>query len=365
MNMNFLKRIKTCDSIVIYGENEYINKIKTYISMIDKSIQIEKIIDISLLNRSFDLKLAAHNKEIPEFSKKQMIIIAVSLKYHNMIKQQLLELNINNTIFYTPQLDNILKKEYLKKYFKSIGKEYSIIYDMKKKDIVKKNNIVVYVVKSAVDKRMNSDIRETSYLKIIQAGAGLTDKILSDLRDNVGDNISEKNSQYCELTAIYWLWKNSLKDYVGVCHYRRHFVALDEIVKIVNSNNIDVILPDCTILTEKVEIEYFNRYIPDVFEIMMEVLKKYDIEYYEASIQIYKYNYYYACNMWILKRNVLNDLCTWMFPMLEEIEKKVGEFENSYYNRYIGFCAEILSSLYFIYNKKRWNIYHAEKIFIN
>ena len=46
---------------------------------------------------------------------------------------------------------------------------------------------------------------------------------LGYVKDNTGDNISLKNPGYCELTGLYWAWKNLSSDYIGLAHYRRHF----------------------------------------------------------------------------------------------------------------------------------------------
>ena len=60
----------------------------------------------------------------------------------------------------------------------------------------------------------------------IQVGAeGKQD--LGYLKDNSGDNISSKNSNYCELTGMYWVWKNDKdSDIIGISHYRRYFTRI-------------------------------------------------------------------------------------------------------------------------------------------
>ena len=94
------------------------------------------------------------------------------------------------------------------------------------------------------------------YIKIpkcytpIKVGNNSDEKLNKYLKDNIGDNISSKNSSYCELTAIYWIYKNyDLADYVGICHYRRFFVK-GLFSRLLNENDIlklmskyDVILP--------------------------------------------------------------------------------------------------------------------------
>ena len=43
--------------------------------------------------------------------------------------------------------------------------------------------------------------------------------------DDTGDNISERNANFCELTGLYWAAHNIDSDYIGIVHYRRYFAS--------------------------------------------------------------------------------------------------------------------------------------------
>ncbi|MCD8206833.1 MAG: DUF4422 domain-containing protein, partial [Bacteroidales bacterium] len=45
--------------------------------------------------------------------------------------------------------------------------------------------------------------------------------------DDTGDNISEENDKYSELTGLYWAWKNLEADATGLAHYRRFLADPD------------------------------------------------------------------------------------------------------------------------------------------
>lgn len=100
--------------------------------------------------------------------------------------------------------------------------------------------ITLYVV---THKDMESSLPERTYI-----GVGSNKKINKvTLYDDTGDNIALKNPYFCELTALYWIWKNDKSDIVGLEHYRRQFVTgnilLDKKSILAYLNKYDVIVP--------------------------------------------------------------------------------------------------------------------------
>ena len=66
----------------------------------------------------------------------------------------------------------------------------------------------------------------------VQVGSALH-KAVGYTPDNTGDNISEKNPYYCELTGLYWAWKNLPADVLGLVHYRRYMGKKNGIVGLI------------------------------------------------------------------------------------------------------------------------------------
>lgn len=176
------------------------------------------------------------------------------------------------------------------------------------------------------------------------------------LSDSNGDNISSKNANYCELTAIYWLWKNyNLPDYIGICHYRRYFVDgifskicdTNKILKIMN--NYDVILPNK--VRKKPDIwGYFANSISgrekDLITLEKLIEKCYP-EYYESFEKVMHSNAISYCNMCVMKKEDFNNYCSWLFEILEKYEKMVdltGYTKQE--QRIYGFMSEFLLNVW-------------------
>ena len=181
--------------------------------------------------------------------------------------------------------------------------------------------------------------------------------------DNTGKNISEKNANYCELTGLYWAWKNLNCDYLGLAHYRRHFTLLRgtgdrrDVMTLDQARNqlanVDVLLP--TPRNYWIETNY-QQYVhahhaEDLDETRRIIEEKYP-KYIEAYDNSMKKTTGHRFNMFIMKKELVDQYCSWLFDILFELEKRL-DISNYSPNdqRVFGFVSERLLDVWIETNR--------------
>lgn len=187
------------------------------------------------------------------------------------------------------------------------------------------------------------------YIIPIHVGAALGDEKYAVVTDTIGDNISEKNPQFCELTALYWIWKNTDSDFLGLCHYRRFFnlLTMRAILEIVQNGKI--ILPRKVLFKKTVYEQYRDCHGIEEWDIMMDVLHALSPEYIQTAMRVFSTNSIIPYNMFIADKRWVNAYCQWLFPLLFEVAKRM-DIVSSSKARYIGFLSERLLTLYVVKN---------------
>ena len=129
-------------------------------------------------------------------------------------------------------------------------------------------------------------------------------------------------------------------------------------------NAIDVLLPAPLYVAPSVEENFKNRHDPSDWAFIMQCLKKDFPRDFQKASAFFKGNLYSPCNMFIMKSEVLNALCSWLFPILFNVADHGGQKEDSYLNRYPGFISERLISLFFEINRSRFKVVYTDKNFL-
>lgn len=183
----------------------------------------------------------------------------------------------------------------------------------------------------------------------IQVGAALSDVTVADVTDNTGDNISVKNVDYSEGTALYWMWKNTGgQDYIGLFHYRRHMVF--DRNSILRLEHYDAVLTLPTLLTENIYSFFTRRYIlKNDWKLMMEAIGQYNEDMYRTALVYEKSFFYFPCNIFIMKRCVFDEMCRFIFNVLERVENFYQSNHIERKDRYLGYLIENLISIYIMH----------------
>ncbi len=189
------------------------------------------------------------------------------------------------------------------------------------------------------------------------------------LRDDTGDNISNKNENYCELTGLYWIWKNSDSDIIGLCHYRR-FLSKNFLTNnskyFLNERDIDKIFEKYNLILPK-KFYYKNsvrdniRIAPNKedMRVLRKVIESLTPEYLDSFDQYLNRQYTYFCNIMITKKEILDEYCEWLFKILyktEEVLDPSTYLNDNYRKRMFGFLSERLLNIWIIKNKDKLKI---------
>jgi len=180
------------------------------------------------------------------------------------------------------------------------------------------------------------------------------------MNDSTGDNIAHKNDNYCELTALYWIWKNSLKEMVGLNHYRRIFMYEelynDEIVqysdlkKLLHTN--DIILPPIHHENQTVYQHYINSHNQSDIDLLFDILKKVYPEYMSDFLYVMNQNNEYGFNIFMSQKQLIDEYCEWIFTLLFNLEE-INNIEqyDEYQKRVYGFLSERLFNVWVFHHR--------------
>ena len=184
----------------------------------------------------------------------------------------------------------------------------------------------------------------------LRVGAALSGDDFGYMRDDTGENISDKNPSYCELTGMYWVWKNSDCDVVGISHYRRYFeydndfLDEDTIGKILKG--FDIIVPFSTYTKEgSIRNHYKAEHNIRDLEMIGAIIDEMCPEYKRAYDACLFGGFFNPFNMFVAKKEVYDSYCAWLFPILSELEKRVDVSDyDEYQSRVFGLfqreCSE-------------------------
>nr|WP_281375006.1 DUF4422 domain-containing protein [Gluconacetobacter johannae] len=236
----------------------------------------------------------------------------------------------------------------------------------------------------------------------IQVGKSLSNEDMYPIGDDTGDNISEKNHTFCELTALYWVWKNtSGQDYVGLFHYRRHlnfslvewpedqwgvvvYPAMDD--EYVDANNLtdagvsffvadnDIVLPkrwDVRQAGSRTMREHYknggHHNIKD-YDRATEIIKKKYPAYAPFVRKVNESSGGFFTNMFVMKRDIFDQYCSWLFDVLFELERQIDLSAYSIQeNRVFGYISEWLFNIFvekYIYDHRGVKIRESQRTFV-
>lgn len=192
----------------------------------------------------------------------------------------------------------------------------------------------------------------------IHVGHALNPIDLGYQPDDTGDNISVLNRSYCELTAVYWAWRNLSADGVGLSHYRRYFSGLAQGPhgkRILSAQEAEALLDQYDVVVsrprnyviETIDSHYRHGHHGEDLDVLRSILETGDRKYVRAYEQVFGGRKLSLYNMFLMRREAFDAYASWLFPVLSAVYRAIDESSRSaYQQRTVGYLAERLLNVW-------------------
>lgn len=204
-------------------------------------------------------------------------------------------------------------------------------------------------------------------LQVGNASAAISQKTV---RDSTGDNIAHLNSSFCELTAAYWIWRNSQEDIVGLAHYRRYFASStsnlmvkgkriaspEEMMNLLKNADILVAKPRNYYITS-IKSHYIHAHHESDYTQLRDEIARQQPDYLSDFDHVMGGTKISLYNMFVCKKTLIDEYFSWLFPLLLALEQKI-DYQNydAYQKRVFGFMAERLFNVWLHHQRNRLSI---------
>ncbi|MBQ7344863.1 MAG: DUF4422 domain-containing protein [Oscillospiraceae bacterium] len=183
-------------------------------------------------------------------------------------------------------------------------------------------------------------------------------------RDDTGENISSRNYCFGTQTGLYWMWKNLDADYLGLVHYRRYFTAGkakkdDMLGSVLKDEQLQPMLEKYRVFLpkkrryyiESVYSHYAHTLDGSQLDLTRQVIAEKTPGYVDAFDTVMKRTSAYIFNMMIMEKALMDDYCSWMFPILFEVAQRVDQTGMTAFEK--RFCGRISERLLNVWLEQR------------
>ena len=204
-------------------------------------------------------------------------------------------------------------------------------------------------------------VRQDDLYRMLCVGGFRKDNALCELD---GENIAAYNERINECTGLYWMWKNTSSEYVGLSHYRRWFynwrfnndrsrLDADRIQEILCDNGYDIILTHPSWFKwrtyDNISLALDPNLNEKAHQEFLRAISEKQPEYLDAFEQVLMGNHMFICNMFVTRRELMNQYCEWLFSFLTDAADRIDVSEcNTRKKRVAGYYAEMLPSVWIL-----------------